>query len=133
MRVLIRPVAAAALGAAALFVVPAANAQNEAPSTAPSASPMPAPSANISDQKLNEAAAAMQNVIGLQHNYQQQIASAPPADKQRIAQEANNAMEKAVTDQGLSVEEYSSILEVAQNDPSVRQKLLQRLHSAGQQ
>jgi Domain of unknown function (DUF4168) len=31
--------------------------------------------------------------------------------------EAVNAIEKAVTDQGLSVEEYDSILKVAQNDP----------------
>jgi hypothetical protein len=34
---------------------------------------------------------------------------------------------KAVTDQGLSVEEYTSIMVVAQNDPMVRQKILQRL------
>jgi hypothetical protein len=34
---------------------------------------------------------------------------------------------KAVTDQGLSVDEYSTILQVAQNDPQVRDKLLQRL------
>jgi hypothetical protein len=35
---------------------------------------------------------------------------------------------KAVTDKGLSVEEYTSILEVAENDPAVREKILQRLH-----
>jgi hypothetical protein len=36
-------------------------------------------------------------------------------------------MVKAVTDQGLSVEEYNSILEVAQNDPGVREKIRQRM------
>ena len=35
---------------------------------------------------------------------------------------------KAVTDRGLSVEEYTSILEVAGNDPDVRQKIIQRIH-----
>jgi hypothetical protein len=35
---------------------------------------------------------------------------------------------KAVTDRGLSVDEYNSILEVAENDSDVRQKLLQRVH-----
>jgi hypothetical protein len=32
-----------------------------------------------------------------------------------------------VTDQGLSVMEYDSILEVAQNDPEVREKIGQRI------
>jgi hypothetical protein len=41
--------------------------------------------------------------------------------------EANKALVKAVTDQGLSVEEYTSIMVVAQNDPAVRQKIVQRM------
>jgi hypothetical protein len=36
-------------------------------------------------------------------------------------------MEKAVTDQGLSIDEYTTILAVAQKDPIVRDKLIQRL------
>ena len=58
---------------------------------------------------------------------QQQIAAAPPSEQERIAAEATNALAKAVTDQGLSVEEYDSILEVAQNDPQVGEKIRQRL------
>ena len=46
--------------------------------------------------------------------------------------EALNAMRKAVTDQGLSVDEYDSILEVAQNDPGVREKIRQRILPSGQ-
>jgi len=41
--------------------------------------------------------------------------------------EANAALIKAVTDQGLSIDEYTKIIEVAQSDPGVRDKLLQRL------
>jgi hypothetical protein len=36
-------------------------------------------------------------------------------------------LEKAVTDQGLSVDEYNSIIRTAQNDPTVREKLTQRI------
>jgi hypothetical protein len=36
-------------------------------------------------------------------------------------------MKKAVTDQGLTVEEYTDIVNVAQKDPAVRDKLLRRL------
>src|SRR5262249_56853069 len=55
-------------------------------------------------------------------NNQRRIAGAAPADKERILNEAVNAVAKAVTDQGLSVEEYVSFL-VAQNDPDVREKI----------
>jgi hypothetical protein len=35
-----------------------------------------------------------------------------------------------VTDQGLSVDEYNSIMEAAQNNPTVRQQLVQRIRPA---
>jgi len=37
-----------------------------------------------------------------------------------------------IGDQGLSVEEYESILEVAQNDPDVREKIRQRIRPSVQ-
>jgi hypothetical protein len=83
---------------------------------------------NIPDQKLDAAVAAMQRVAVLKQSYQQQIAAAPAqSDKERIAAEGVNALTKAVTDQGLSIEEYDAILEVAQNDPGVGEKIRQRL------
>src|SRR5262245_5898317 len=62
------------------------------------------------------------STASLKQDYQQRIAAAAPSDKERILNEAINALTKAVTDQGLSVEEYDSILEVAQNDPDVLEK-----------
>jgi hypothetical protein len=121
IRPLIRSLAAA-LTIASLLAVPAANAQ------APSPSPGPADqSQNIPDQKLDAAAAALQGVASLKEDYQQRIAAADPSDKPRIAEEGSNALAKVVTDQGLSVEEYASILRTAQNDPDVRQKILERI------
>jgi hypothetical protein len=52
--------------------------------------------------------------------------------KEQLLDEAVNAIEKAVTDQGLSVEEYDSILKVAQNDPEVRDKIRQRIRPSAQ-
>ena len=128
MRVLMRPIAAALLIAAGLLFVPAANAQVQSPS--PGLSDQ---SPNIPDQKLDAAAAAIERVASLKQDYQQRIATAAPSDKpERIANEAINALAKAVTDQGLSVEEYDSILEVAQNDPDVREKIRQRIRPSAQ-
>jgi Domain of unknown function (DUF4168) len=133
-----RSLAAAAVMVAWQLSVPVANAQ--APSPSPGASDQSAKdpsakdqSANVPDQKLDAAAAALQRVVTLKADYQQRIDSAPAADRQRLAEEGSNALMKAVTDQGLSVEEYSSILTVAQNDPDVRQKILQRIRPADKQ
>ena len=68
-------------------------------------------------------------VASLKEDYQRRIKAADPAEKDRLAEEGHNALVKAVTDKGLSVEEYTSILEVAENDPAVREKILQRMHS----
>jgi hypothetical protein len=101
----------------------AQGAQREAPSPG-----LSTPAPGITDQKLDAAAAALERIADLKKTYEQRLAGAPErADKERIVAEANNALEKAVADQGLSVEEYSSILEVAQNDPEVRGKILQRI------
>ena len=78
---------------------------------------------DIPDQKLDAAAAVMQQVASLKQTYQQRYETAPPSDKERIADEANAALTKVVTDKGLSIEEYSAILMTAQNDPVVRGKI----------
>src|SRR2546423_3864465 len=110
---------AAAILAAA---VPAANAQVQSPA------PSPLPSQSIPDHKLDATAAALDQIVDVKESYTKQIeATANESDKQRLVDDANKALVKAVTDQGLSVEEYTSIMVVAQNDPMVRQKILQRM------
>jgi hypothetical protein len=132
-----------ALGAAALstglFLMPGANAQMAPPQARPQAqSPHPqapqaqSPSPTISDEKINAAAVAIGQVTSIQQDYERKISQAPSSDKQRLTTEANNALQKAVTDQGLSVDEYNSIVRTAQNDPAVRQKLAQRIPHSGQ-
>jgi uncharacterized protein DUF4168 len=106
---------ATVLTVAWLLCVPLANAQIQLPSPG-SSEQTPK---NISDQKLDAAAAAL---VSVKKDYQEPVKAADPSDKNRIAEEAHNALVKAVTDQGLSVEEYTSILEVAENDPDVREK-----------
>jgi predicted ATPase with chaperone activity len=123
MRPVIETFAAALLGTAVLLSVTPANAQSPMPPTQKPA----APAATIPDTKLDAAAAALQQVTTLRQSYQKKIDSAPPDQQQRIANEGNTALKKAVTDHGLSVDEYNSILQVAQNDPTVRAKLLSRL------
>src|SRR5215831_6573191 len=121
--------------------VPAANAQVQSPSPAlsdqsPDLSDLKLDAVprlteqsppNISGQKLDAVATAIERVASLKQDYRQRIAAAAPSEKERIAFEAVNALANAVTDQGLSLKEYDTILDVAQNDPEVRGKIRQRL------
>jgi hypothetical protein len=97
---------------------PAQSPQADTPQEQP---PAPAdPAASIPDQKLDAAAAAMQRVATLKRDYFQQL------------QATSDAIEKAVTDQGLSVEEYTTILEQAQKDPQVREKIIERIQAVAE-
>lgn len=117
-------VAGMALAAAAIAVLPAANAQTQAPSAqTPSAQ---SPTA-IPEQKLASVAVAVKKVTTIRRDYEQKMSGASGADQQRIATEANTALSKAVTDQGLSLDEFNSIVRMAQNDPGMREKILQKM------
>jgi hypothetical protein len=131
MRPYTRLLAAALATAGCYLSTPVANVFAQSPPSGPSTpAPNQAPNAapDLSDQKLSAAAAALERVVGLQNDYRQRIAEAEaPAEKERLVAEANNELSKAVTEQGLSVEEYSSILDVARDNPEIRGKILQHI------
>jgi hypothetical protein len=113
---------AATLVAAGLVFAPIANAQTPAQTSPPAAT-----STDIPDKKLDAAAAAAKKVVALSDEYEKKIAQAPAADKQRLTGEAKQATIKAVSDEGLSIDEYATIMRTAQNDPAVRDRLIRRL------
>jgi hypothetical protein len=124
MRLFPRSVAAAILAAGCYLSIPTVNVLAQSPPPGPSTS---AP--DLSDQKLSAVAAALERVASLQQDYGQRIAETEaPADKERIVAEANAELTRAVTEQGLSVEEYTSILDVARDDAEIRGKILQHIH-----
>jgi len=99
------------------------NVLAQAPSQGPSIS-----ARDLSDQKLKAVAAALERVSSLRDEYQQRIAQTEaPAEKERIVAEGNKELTKAVTERGLSVEEYTSILNAARDNPEIRDKLLQHI------
>lgn len=126
MRPSMRPLAAAIVMGTWMLLPPVALPQTQSPSPG-----LSEPAANLSDQKLDATAAAVMRVASLKEEYEQRIAAAPAADQERIAKEAVSAIAKAVTDQGLSLEEYTAILELAQNTPDIRDKIRARIARAG--
>ena len=123
MRLFTPSLAVAVLTAGCYLSIPTAHVLAQSPLPGPSTS---AP--DLSDQKLSAVAAAIERVASLQKDYRQRLAEAEaPAEKERIVAEAHNEFTKAVTEQGLSVEEYGSILDLAQDDHEIRDRLLQRI------
>jgi hypothetical protein len=114
---------------AGVLLVPIANAQNQSPSPPPSTmTPGPTTkSADISDKKLDAVAAAVKGVSNVSDTYKKKLAQTPDSEKEQVLDQADEAVTKAVTDQGLSVEEYMTIMKVAENDVTVRNKLVDRL------
>jgi hypothetical protein len=120
------PISFATAAVIAAFFTAASGTYAQSP-TPPAKSGAATRAATIPDHKLDAAATAIQKVAKVSQDYQQQMAEAPPPDKERIAKEANTAMVQAVTEQGLSVDEYNSIVDTAQRDPAVHDKIIQRL------
>jgi hypothetical protein len=90
----------------------APSAQTAAPATAPDAA------------TIGKAGAALHDVALVQEKYQGKIDSAPPAQKQTLSAQANAEAVQAIQSRGLSVQEYTNVVRVAQNDPKVKQQLL---------
>jgi hypothetical protein len=118
------PFAAAAF-AALLLALPSGPAGAQTGSTNPSG--FSSASDDIPEDKLDRAAAAIEQVAQLHLKYEQRMRATPPEHRETVAEEANTALKKAVTDNGLTVNEYNSIIQVAQANPQVRDKILQRI------
>jgi hypothetical protein len=131
MRSRVNRLTAMAIAAAWLCLVPAAIAQDQSPASGSESPQNTSPAASITEQKLDAVATAAKTVVSVKSQYRQKLENAAPADQANIANEAQAALEKAVTDQGISVADYQAILEVAQTDPELRAKILQRIDASG--
>jgi hypothetical protein len=83
-------------GANAQMTPPQARPQAQSPTTQAPRSQSPSPT--LSDEKLNAAAAAIGQVTSIRQNYERKISKAPPSDKRRLAEEENDALQRAATD-----------------------------------
>ena len=91
----------------------------------------PAPQAEaqtIPDSTISKAGAALHDVAGLQRKYQDKIDSASPEQKQGLSEQANAEAVQAIQSHGISVLEYSGVVRTAQNNPQIKQRLLEAVN-----
>ena len=119
-KTLLAGISALALGLGASLG--AAVAQDAAPvpeQEAPAAAP------SLDDDKLKSFAVAFLEVTKVTQDYQPQIAAAgTPEDQQRLQEEAGEKMVEAVNEaDGITVDEYNMIIQAAQTDPDLAQRI----------
>ncbi|MBD0272412.1 MAG: DUF4168 domain-containing protein [Acetobacteraceae bacterium] len=117
----------AALGLAAAPL----GAQQAPPATTPMAEQgTQAGGAQVPEATVQRAGAAIRDLSGIQARYTQRMQGAQPAEHQAIAEEAAGAAEAALAAQGLTVDEYNSVIRLAQADQSLRERLISAARGA---
>lgn len=132
--------------AAALALMPMATTAaiaQQAPATPPAAPTAPqtapatpgAPAADFTDEKLRSFAMAFIEVDKVNRTFSEQVEAAPSdTEKQELREEAGRKMVEAVegTD-GITAEEYGSIMNAAQADPELVARIQTMIGQAAQQ
>jgi hypothetical protein len=83
------------------------------------------PAGNVPEDMLLKVGAAVGKVALIQQNYQGQFEAEPePAVRRELADQAQRAAIEAIGAEGISVEEYNSVLSAAEGDPALEERLL---------
>jgi GTP1/Obg family GTP-binding protein len=81
--------------------------------------------ANMSDATVSKVGAALRQVAQIKETYSQRLQSAnTPTQKQDISKQASGAAVTAITQQGLTINQYNQVIQAAQNDPVLKQRVL---------
>jgi hypothetical protein len=81
--------------------------------------------ANMSDATVKKVGAALRQVAQIQETYSQRLQSAnTPMQKQDISKQASDAAVTAITQQGLTIDQYSQVIRAAQRDPALKERVL---------
>jgi hypothetical protein len=82
----------------------------------------------VSDAELDRVASAYIEISRIREDFQESLAEVTdPEEAQLMQEQAGEAMVEAVQDNGLDVQKYNQVMEAAQVDEQLREKLLTRL------
>jgi hypothetical protein len=92
----------------------------------------PSQQGQMSDAMVHKVGTALRHVAVIRQQYSQRAQSAKSPDQQQsLSDQAKNEMVKAISDQGLSVQQYDQAIQMAQNDATLKQRLLSAAQSSG--
>jgi hypothetical protein len=86
----------------------------------------------LSDALVHKVGAALRQTASIRQKYSTGAEAANTSDqKQTVSSQAETEMLQAISDQGLSVQQYNQVIQMAQADPTLRQRLLLVAQSGG--
>ena len=78
----------------------------------------------MSDAMVSKVGTALRHVATIRQQYSQRAQGANSQQQQALSDQAKNEMVKAIGDQGLSVQQYQQAIQMAQNDETLKRRLL---------
>ena len=79
----------------------------------------------MSDAMVSKVGTALRHVALIRQQYSQRAQGAESQQQQQaLSDQARNEMVKAIGDQGLSVQQYQQAIQLAQNDETLKRRLL---------
>lgn len=78
----------------------------------------------VPDATVQRTGAALRDISGIQARFNQRLQGSQPSEREAIEREANGAAEAALAARGLTVEEYSGVIRLAQADQGLRERLI---------
>jgi hypothetical protein len=121
---------------AAAFVVTAAMPALAQPSgsnaTTPEVPGATVPQDDVSDATITKVGAVLRQTVTIRQKYAERAQSIKsPQEEQALEAQAQIELVQAVSDQGLSVQQYNQVIQMAQADPTLKQRLLSLAKSGG--
>jgi hypothetical protein len=115
----------AVAAATALLLVPAFPAIAQQQGGAPQHPGVMPQQTQMSDAMVQKVGTALRHVAEIRQQYSQRAQSAnSPQQRQTLSDQAKSEMVKAIGDQGLSVQQYDDAIQLAQNDETLKRRLL---------
>jgi hypothetical protein len=85
---------------------------------------------DVSDAKIQKVGAALRDITRVRDDYGARLTSAQTdEERQELQNEAQAVMVEAVRGQGLSVGEFNEVVEAADDDPTLRDRVLAAVNS----
>jgi len=93
------------------------------------AAPAPQPIVSPSETQLDKYASAVQKVAVVAEQYRPRVQAAQDdASRQQVLKEADEKMVSLVQADNLTVEEYNGISQAVQQDPELRQRVIEKIN-----
>jgi Domain of unknown function (DUF4168) len=126
----IRMAAMAATIGISAAAVPAAAQQSGRNNTSPQAPGAAAQQGQLSDATVQKVGQALRSMATIRQEYTAKAQSTKSQEQQKdLTDHAQSDMAKAISDQGLSVQQYNQVIQMAQADPNLKQRLLSVVQS----